>query len=878
MYCYYCMKETTEQNGVCLCCGKEFVKEPNRKYLQPGTVLKERYIVGNVLGSGGFGITYAGKDQTLDTRIAIKEYFPSHYASRDTLNSDRVVLNDGPQIEFFKREKRRFLTEARTLAKFNSESNIVHARDCFELNDTVYIVMEYVEGDDLRHYVKKYGNIQPEKLVNWFLPILRVLGKVHEQGLIHRDISPDNIIVNDNNLVLIDFGAARRVIDDKTRSVTMKKGYTPPEQYVENCEPGPWMDIYAVCATMYRCITGNIPPESVERMQKDTLQKPSDLNIPIPAHIENAIMHGLSVKYRERPQTISELIAELTGEVPSPVPEYDPDTVIMDDPDTVLMEAAQSSSDGQNHMEISPISDREPTETGEPTKKLTETDESTGSRKKPLLAVILTAGAACAALAAGLGILHFARAARENSAAAEFSSRIEEVSSLPESSAAAESDAAAETASAVQAADITGKYLFRNYLTDEYISYLPETGGLALNVFESDPECVMEITMSPEREARYISPVQSNTVLNPASAHPADGDAVNFYSQNTDGTQFWVFEKSADGSMYVIRSFQEKDLVLTAGGSGLHLEPYSAKKEQCWILARYRAADESTAAESSSAESSTAGKNDKDKTGSSASESSRRSESSAQSGGSVQRPSTKQNDPEPAQQPQQPQQTPDPEPQQTPDPPEIKSDYYFEDYGSGVMITGMKTGMKQLDIPGYIGDKPVVAIGNGAFESNAGIESVTMPDSIETIGDNAFADCTSLWSVSFSGSLRSIGAYAFSNTGLYDVQLPGSLREICEGAFYGNSGIEQIIIPNGVETIGDYAFGQCDMLEQIYIPVTVNSIGVNGFKSDPPTPHHVEFGGSSAEWEMKNYSKSAFALNWDDPDIYYNVPQEWAFE
>lgn len=872
MYCYYCMKETAEQNGICSCCGKEFVKDPDRKYLQPGTVLNGRYVVGNVLGSGGFGITYAGLDKTLDTRIAIKEFFPSDYASRDSLNSDKVVLNAGPHTEFFRKEKSRFLTEARTLAKFNSESNIVHARDCFELNDTVYIVMEYVEGDNLLKYVKKNGTVEPQMLVTWFLPILRVLEKVHKQDLIHRDISPDNIIVNDNNLVLIDFGAARRLVDDKTRSVTMKKGYTPPEQYVENCEPGPWMDIYAVCATMYRCITGKMLPESIERMQGDTLKKPSELGIQIPKHIENALMHGLAVKYKERTQNISDLIAELTGERPAPASEEDPDTVLIEDPSTVLIE--NSDGGGSSQVDISQLTDEKQPETGHVTEKIpTEVDPPRS--KKQILPIIVTAGAVCAAAAVSLGIMHFARAARESSAAAEFSSRIEEVSSLPESSAAAESDAAAETASAVRAADITGKYLFRNYLTDEYISYLPETGGLALNVFESDPECVMEITMSPEREARYISPVQSNTVLNPASAHPADGDAVNFYSQNTDGTQFWVFEKSADGSMYVIRSFQEKDLVLTAGGSGLHLEPYSAKKEQCWILARYRAADESTAAESSSAESSTAGKNDKDKTGSSASESSRRSESSAQSGGSAQRPSTKQNDPEPAQQPQQ---TPDPEPQQTPDPPEIKSDYYFEDYGSGVMITGMKTGMKQLDIPGYIGDKPVVAIGNGAFESNAGIESVTMPDSIETVGDNAFADCTSLWSVSFSGSLRSIGAYAFSNTGLYDVELPDSLREIGEGAFYGNSGIERIKIPYGVETVGDYAFGQCDMLEQIYIPVTVNSIGVNGFKSDPPTPHHVEFGGSSAEWEMKNYSKSAFALNWDDPDIYYNVPQEWAFE
>lgn len=379
MYCYFCMKETVEQNGVCLSCGRTFARDTDRNHLLPGTMLKGKYMVGNVLGQGGFGITYAGRDTTLDIRIAIKEYYPTGHASRDCLSTNDVTLLSGPNEAYFANGKERFLTEAKALAKFNRSGNIVHARDFFELNNTAYIIMDFVEGKDLRHFLRENGKVEPQKLVDWFMPILNVLGKVHAEGLIHRDISPDNIIVENGELILIDFGAARDVEATKSLSVMLKPGYAPGEQYTsDRSQQGPWTDIYAVCATMYECITGVTPQESSSRLFEDHLQKPSQLGITIPPHIEAALMHGMANKYKDRPQNMQQLIAELSGAI-APAFDPDPKTVLMDDPKTVLM--TQPGDMQVTGVEIGHLTTGVPAQTGELTKAMAAAPERAGKKK-----------------------------------------------------------------------------------------------------------------------------------------------------------------------------------------------------------------------------------------------------------------------------------------------------------------------------------------------------------------------------------------------------------------------------------------------------------------------------------------------------------------
>ena len=170
MYCYFCMKETAEQSGCCTCCGKPYAQNAGPNCLAPGTVLKDKYMIGAVLGKGGFGVTYAGRDTTLDLRIAVKEYFPDGHANRNVMMTNDVTLTTGPNEEYFLNGKERFLTEAKTLAKFNRAANIVHARDYFEANGTAYIVMDFVEGDSLKNYLRENGRIEPVGQVLRFEP------------------------------------------------------------------------------------------------------------------------------------------------------------------------------------------------------------------------------------------------------------------------------------------------------------------------------------------------------------------------------------------------------------------------------------------------------------------------------------------------------------------------------------------------------------------------------------------------------------------------------------------------------------------------------------------------------------------------------------
>ena len=313
------MSSIEEGLAICPSCGKNFDAEIAPHHLQPGVMLHNRYLVGSAIGEGGFGITYIGRDTLLDLKVAIKEYYPSGYANRSNMASSTVMSGTRTDIiEYFDKGKHKFINEARTLAKFSNETGIVSVRDFFEENNTAYIIMEYLEGTTLKSYIEQNGTITPEATVELILPVMESLKKVHSQGLIHRDISPDNIMLTEDNKVkLLDFGAARNVSSsgyaDKSLSVMLKPGYAPEEQYRSRGQQGPWTDIYALCATMYKCITGITPDDAAQRMFEDEVKAPSDLGIEIAPNVEAAILKGMSVHQKDRYQTIDDLIAALKG-------------------------------------------------------------------------------------------------------------------------------------------------------------------------------------------------------------------------------------------------------------------------------------------------------------------------------------------------------------------------------------------------------------------------------------------------------------------------------------------------------------------------------------------------------------------------------------
>ena len=290
--------------------------EENLHCLRKGTRLIGRYTIEGVLGQGGFGITYLGIDELHEKKVAIKEFFPQGIVTRNIEYQDTVTVTFVGEKDNYEKGKERFLKEARTMAKFSKDEGIVKALDFFEINNTAYIVMEYLEGITLKQYLRENQRIAPEDLIELLVPLIESLDEIHSKGMIHRDISPDNIMVlPDGRIKLMDFGAARDYTEfgEKSLSIVLKPGYAPPEQYQTHGIQGPWTDIYALCATMYKCITGENPPDAIERVMDDHLKKISAFGIPVLPQIEEAIIKGMSVAANDRYQNVGDFCEDLYG-------------------------------------------------------------------------------------------------------------------------------------------------------------------------------------------------------------------------------------------------------------------------------------------------------------------------------------------------------------------------------------------------------------------------------------------------------------------------------------------------------------------------------------------------------------------------------------
>ena len=323
--CMGCMEQYEEEYEICPYCGYvEGTKAAEALHINPRSILYNRYIVGKVLGCGGFGVTYIGWDTLLERKTAVKEYLPGEFSTRIP-GQTQVTIFNGDKREQFEEGLGKFLEEARRLAKFHNLDSIVKIYDSFEENNTAYIVMEYLEGETLAERLKRERTISAEEAVSMMTPVIQSLQVVHRQEIIHRDIAPDNIfLTRDGKVKLIDFGAARYATTSHSRSLTIiiKPGYSPEEQYRSRGDQGSYTDVYAIGATLYRMIAGIIPPDALERRalveskQKDMLKPISKYTKEIPKNRETAILNALNIRIEDRTQDMNALEEELTTEKP----------------------------------------------------------------------------------------------------------------------------------------------------------------------------------------------------------------------------------------------------------------------------------------------------------------------------------------------------------------------------------------------------------------------------------------------------------------------------------------------------------------------------------------------------------------------------------
>lgn len=285
------------------------MKTNEKHALLPGTILNERYVLESVSGEGNFGITYIGWDLLLESRVAVKEFFPVNRVNRNTEKGDVDVYVF--EEEDYEQSLHCYLDEGKRLSRLNRIDSIVSIRDFFYANHTAYIIMEYIEGASLKEYIEVNGPMPGDTVMDMIAPVLDALEKVHDNGIIHRDISPDNIIVTEEDkLVLVDFGSARQVdvMDDRSLTVMIKRGYSSPEQYRSRGEQGAWSDVYAICATIYFMLAGKAPDEAIDRILDDETKSLLDMKeVLLSPKIKQAIMKGISLRYNERYQTVSEL-------------------------------------------------------------------------------------------------------------------------------------------------------------------------------------------------------------------------------------------------------------------------------------------------------------------------------------------------------------------------------------------------------------------------------------------------------------------------------------------------------------------------------------------------------------------------------------------
>ena len=312
-FCPHCMTDHATGAGICPACGGNMDAQNAPHQLPAGSTLlapgDRRYLVGAALGEGGFGITYVCREEESRRLVAIKEFYPTRCELQR--QGDGSVFPSDRAQEMYHNGKQSFLNEAGMLAAVENIPSVVKVLDFFEANGTAYMVMEYLRGETLQRRIERGGAMSFDELMTAMRPLLEDMCAMHQAGIIHRDIAPDNImLLEDGGMRLMDFGCARFTEDGKSMTVMLKPGFAPLEQYTRRGQKD-FTDVYGVCATIYYCITGRVPDAAADRLENDPLVPPSSLGAQISPEEEQMLLWGMSVQPKARPQTMRAFLEHL---------------------------------------------------------------------------------------------------------------------------------------------------------------------------------------------------------------------------------------------------------------------------------------------------------------------------------------------------------------------------------------------------------------------------------------------------------------------------------------------------------------------------------------------------------------------------------------
>ncbi|MDO4165993.1 MAG: serine/threonine-protein kinase [Eubacteriales bacterium] len=354
--CYHCFESLRDRNAdSCPYCGTplKHIEWDSKRYLKPGTILQNKFFVGNAIGKGGFGNTYVGWNEVLQCKVAIKEYFPTNLTARGE-DGVTVSITASDTQGYFQSGLEQFLEEARNVASLQDVKGVVQIYNFFQENGTGYIIMEFLEGMDVKQILRERGNrVDYEWSRRVILTVLHTLREIHKRGILHRDIAPDNIFVTNEGVIkLIDFGAAKSAAagGERQRAIVLKSGYAPIEQYTRTMQQGPYTDLYAVAALFYRMLTGTKPPSAPDRMRLDRMEPLSAKGIQIPESAEMAITMCLYIDPEYRLQSADEFMEALDGSDFQPV--YEPEWILPqeEEPPQTLMQKIRDISNAKKAM------------------------------------------------------------------------------------------------------------------------------------------------------------------------------------------------------------------------------------------------------------------------------------------------------------------------------------------------------------------------------------------------------------------------------------------------------------------------------------------------------------------------------------------------